>query len=80
MYGLPEFETTYDHDPGNLKFKSRTLNVLHDRKCSNAPKCKLFKLQLQQHSHSKCNISNLILTGISIEYDEHHKEKKTKIV
>ena len=46
MYGLPEFETTYDHDPGNLKFKSRTLNVLHDRKCSNAPKCKLFKLQL----------------------------------
>ncbi|PFX24890.1 uncharacterized protein LOC111331089 isoform X1 [Stylophora pistillata] len=29
-YGLPEFETTYDHDPGNLKFKSRTLNVLYD--------------------------------------------------
>ncbi|XP_020615963.1 uncharacterized protein LOC110053977 [Orbicella faveolata] len=29
-YGLPEFTTNYDHDPGNLKFHSRTLNVLYD--------------------------------------------------
>lgn len=29
-YGLPEFTTNYDHDPGNLKFNSRTLNVLYD--------------------------------------------------
>lgn len=27
-YGLPEFVTSYEHDPGNLKFHSRKLNVL----------------------------------------------------
>ena len=31
-YGLPEFTTDYEHDPGNLKFHSRNLNVLYDRK------------------------------------------------
>lgn len=29
-YGLPEFSTSYEHDPGNLKFYSRNLNVLYD--------------------------------------------------
>ncbi|XP_068670570.1 putative uncharacterized protein C7orf78 [Montipora foliosa] len=29
-YGLPEFITSHEHDPGNLKFHSRNLNVLYD--------------------------------------------------
>ena len=31
-YGLPEFVTSCEHDPGNLKFHSRKLNVLRDCK------------------------------------------------